>query len=206
MSTMLLWYVSYGSNLNSARFGCYLYGGRPDGARRVYPGCRDRTPPARTEPAWLAGAVYFACESPTWTGGIAFLDTSVTTTAAARAYLISAGQFADVVAQEMRREPDGDLDLTEVLDTGRQRLGDGRYETLVQVGAMAGHPMLTFTAPWSMSDVDGRRPAPAYLRMIGRGLVEAHGWDAGRAASYLVALSGVRGAWTAEDIVTLLSR
>lgn len=202
---MLLWYVSYGSNLNSARFGCYLYGGQPDGARRVYPGCRDRTPPARTEPAWLGGAVYFASESPTWTGGIAFLDTSVTTTAAARAYLITAGQFADVVAQEMRREPAGDLDLTEVLDSGRQRLGDGRYETLVQVGSLAGHPMLTFTAPWSMSDVDSRAPAPAYLRMVGRGLMEAHRWDADRATTYLAALTGVRDTWPYDDIAALLS-
>ena len=30
-----VWYVAYGSNLRAARFGCYLAGGRPDGACRA---------------------------------------------------------------------------------------------------------------------------------------------------------------------------
>ncbi|WP_344314074.1 histone deacetylase [Fodinicola feengrottensis] len=202
---MLLWYVSYGSNLSAARFGCYLYGGRPTGARRTYPGCRDRSAPRRTEPAWLPGGVYFATESPTWTGGVAFLDATIADAVAARRYLVTPGQFADVVAQEMRRPPQADLDLTELLDTGRQRLGGGRYETLVRVGEHAGFPMVTFTAPWSLSDVDTRAPSAAYLRMIGLGLMETHGWDPLRTADYLCARPGAAGHWSVDEVSSLLS-
>lgn len=41
-----VWYASYGSNLSSRRFSCYLCGGRPPGAIRTYPGAHDRTAPA----------------------------------------------------------------------------------------------------------------------------------------------------------------
>jgi hypothetical protein len=202
---MLLWYVSYGSNLSAARFGCYLAGGRPPGARRVYPGCRDRSIPGRTEPAWLAGGVYFATESPTWTGGVALLDDTLPTVAAARRYLITAGQFSDVVAQEMRRVPTSDLDLTELLDTGRQALGSGRYETLVRVGETDGLPMVTFTAPWTRSDVDTRAPSAGYLRMIALGLMDTHGWSIDKASGYLAALPGVAGHWPATDIAGVVT-
>ena len=40
-----VWYVAYGSNMSAARFGCYISGGRPPGARRTYLGCRDQSPP-----------------------------------------------------------------------------------------------------------------------------------------------------------------
>ena len=55
-----MWYVSYGSNMCSARLACYLAGGRPPGGSRVNPGARDPRPPARTIPVDLPGTVYFA--------------------------------------------------------------------------------------------------------------------------------------------------
>ena len=51
-----VWYVAYGSNLRAARFGCYLAGGRPDGACRTYDGCRDRTRRAATSPSGCRAA------------------------------------------------------------------------------------------------------------------------------------------------------
>ena len=42
-SSDLIWYAAYGSNLDPARFDVYLYGGRPDGGSREYPGTRDAT-------------------------------------------------------------------------------------------------------------------------------------------------------------------
>jgi hypothetical protein len=125
-------------------------------------------------------------------------------TAAARGYLITVGQFSDVVAQEMRRVPTSDLNLTELLDTGRQKLGDGRYETLVRVGETGGFPMVTFTAPWRMSDVDTRPPAAAYVRMIGLGLRETHGWSVAEASTYLAALPGAAGSWSPSEIAAAL--
>lgn len=72
-----VWYAAYGSNLDRDRFLTYLGGGRPPGATRTYPGARDRRPPANDRPLLLPGALFFAWESPTWGGGIAFYDAAV---------------------------------------------------------------------------------------------------------------------------------
>ena len=162
----LVWYVSYGSNMNADRLNCYLTGGTAPGAHRAHPGCRDPRPPRRVISCALAGGVYFATRSPVWGGGRAFFDPELPGTAPARAYLITPGQFADIAAQEMYRHPGENLDLAEVLASGRVELGPGRYETLLHVGNRQGHPLLTFTAPWHASDVPHIPPSPAYLRML----------------------------------------
>lgn len=196
----LVWYVSYGSNMRAERFGCYLAGGVPVGAARGYPGCRDTRPP-RADTGWeMPGGLYFATHSPIWNGGRAFFDPELPGTTAARAYLVTAGQFADVASQEMYREPGVDLDLSEVLATGRAQLGPGRYETLVHLGDRDGHPALTFTAPWRAAEVEHTAPSAAYLRMLATGLREAHGWDTGRVARYLAAATPF---WSEEDIAAL---
>lgn len=185
-----VWYVAYGSNMHAERFGYYLRGGRLPGNARVYPGCRDATEPERRLPVELPGQMYFAGESAGWTGGVAFYDPTASGTAPARAYLITAQQFADVAAQEMHREPGVDLDLTEVLAHGTARLGPGYYETLVCPGRLEGLPLLTFTAPWKIGDAPLNPPSAAYLRHIGAGLAEAHGWSPERAAKYLSTRAG----------------
>ncbi|WP_433388466.1 histone deacetylase [Micromonospora sp. KLBMP9576] len=200
-----VWYVAYGSNLHAARLGFYLAGGCPPGVRRTYPGCRDPRPPRRTVPVSLPGGVYFAGESRAWTGGMAFYDPTLPGAAAGRAYLLDVGQFADVAAQEMYREPGADLDLIgAAVATGRATLGPGRYETLICPGRLDGLPLLTFTAGWTAADVRWRAPAPAYLAMIARGLRESHGWDADRIAAYLGGRPGVDGGWERDALVPLV--
>jgi len=199
----LLWYVSYGSNMSAARFACYLRGGCPLGGARTYPGARDPRPARDTRGVWLPGAVYFAGESAVWTGGMAFYDPGAGGHAAARAYLVSAGQFSDVAAQEMYRVPGADLDLSEVLATGRSVTGPGRYETLVLAGQLDGRPLLTFTAPTCRSQSAPTSPSAAYLSMLAGGLAEAHGWDRAVIAGYLGELSGARGAWTRPALEAL---
>ncbi|WP_205752310.1 hypothetical protein [Cryptosporangium phraense] len=196
----LVWYVAYGSNLHADRLRYYLAGGQPPGAARVYPGCRDARPPRRTAPVFLPGGIYFALESLTWTGGMAFYDPALPGRAAARGYLVTAGQFADIAAQEMARVPDVDLDLGTALADGRAQLGPGRYETLVSPGRLDGHPMVTFTAPWACADVEPNPPAPRYLGMIAGGLAEAHGWDPETVTDYLAGRPGVRGHWTRDAV------
>lgn len=198
MSEPLVWYVSYGSNMNAARFGCYLAGGTPIGARRSFPGCRDTRPPLATRGYELRGGIYFATRSPVWGGGRAFYDPALPGTAPARAYLITASQFADVAAQEMYRAPGADLDLREAIAAGRAELGPGRYETLLCVGHLDDHPVLTFTAPWAAHDVEPEAPSAGYLRMLATGLCDAHGWEMPRAAGYLARLRGAAGAWSVE--------
>jgi hypothetical protein len=65
--------------------------------------------------------------------------------------------------------------------------------------------MVTFTAPWGIGDVPLLSPSDAYLRMLGQGLRESHGWDAQKVGAYLASLPGARGSWTAREIVDLLA-
>ena len=185
-----VWYAAYGSNMHAERFACYLRGGRPPGGARTYPGCRDTRAPERQVQVVLPGQMYFAGESAVWTGGMAFYDPTAAGTTPARAYLVTAQQFADIAAQEMRRDPGADLDLTEVLAQGTAQLGPGRYETLVHPGHLDGLPLLTFTAPWRIEQAPLNPPSAAYLHHLAAGLAETHGWPQDRIAAYLASRPG----------------
>ncbi|MGP9020029.1 histone deacetylase [Streptomyces sp. BR1] len=200
----LVWYTSYGSNMFLERLGYYIRGGPLPGTTRVYPGCRDRRLPVESMAVELPGVVYFATESPVWGGGRAFYDPAADGLVYARAHLVSAGQFSDIAAQEMFREPDGDLDLAEVLASGRAALGSGRYETLLYAGHLDGIPLLTFTAPWALDDVPWTLPSADYLRHFGRGLLEAGAWDVRTVASYVAARPGAAGHWSARAVAELI--
>lgn len=201
----LVWYAAYGSNMHAARLDCYLLGGTPTGATRWNPGCRDRSGPRDSAPVMLPGGIYFALDSATWGGGVAFYDPTLPGQVPARAYLLTVGQFSDLVAQEMRRPPGTDLDLGPVCRTGRHQLGPGYYETLVSVAARDGHPMLTFTAPGPAAELPWNAPSAGYLRMLGLGLAEGHGWGAERAATYLCERPGAAGAWDVAAVTALLT-
>ncbi|HEX5918545.1 MAG TPA: histone deacetylase [Nocardioides sp.] len=188
-----VWYVSYGSNMSAGRLAAYLEGGRPPGGRRSNPGARNSTLPRRSVPVDLPGALYFAGESPQWGGGVAFYDHDAQEPGqggptAARAYLVTAEQFADVAAQEMYRVPQEGDPLEEVvlggIDGGRHHVGPGRYETLVEVGRLDGAPMLLFTSPHGIDHVEHTQPAPTYLAMLELGLKESREWDDDEVAAY----------------------
>lgn len=179
-----LWYAAYGSNLARDRFEAYLSGGRPAGATRHYPGARDTRPPVDDRALLLPGRIFFAWTSPTWGGGIAFYAADADGTVYARAYRITRDQFSDLAAQEMRRDPGTDLDLTQVLAERRHTYGPGRYETLHLVGELDGLPVLTFTAP-AAHTLPPNPPAPAYVDTIVRGLRECHGLTEEEARAYL---------------------
>ncbi|MFI6447310.1 histone deacetylase [Kitasatospora sp. NPDC050543] len=207
-----VWYAAYGSNMHRARLDHYLTGGRPPDGARTYPGCRDGAPPARSLPVLLPGGLHFAQESRVWTGGMAFYDPLDPGRLPARAYLISAGQLADIATQEMHLAPDtppapADAPATALataLATGRAELGPGRYETLICAGWLDGDPVLTFTAPWRSARADLNRPSPHYLRHCAAGLREAHGWDAARCARYLAGRPGALGAYPLRALAALL--
>lgn len=199
-----VWYASYGANMAAHRLDRYLRGGRPPGGTRANPGCRDRTPPARRRAVWIGGGVYFALESPMWGGGLAVYDPDLPTVTPARAHLVTVSQFSDIAAQEMYRQPGTDVDMGALLAAGRLRSGPGRYELLVVLGALDGLPLVTLAAPWPMAAVRPVPPAAAYLRTIGAGLAEAHGWPAGRIAAHLAGLPGARERWTPGEVAALL--
>jgi hypothetical protein len=122
----------------------------------------------------------------------------------ARAHLVTAQQFADIAAQEMYRAPGTDLDLGDVLTQGRAMLGEGRYETLVCAGQVDDLPVLTFTAPWGMDDVQWVPPSAAYVRFLASGLLSAGAWDLEAVAAYVAACPGAAGHWSGESITELL--
>ncbi|WP_433894579.1 histone deacetylase [Streptomyces sp. CA-111067] len=192
--------------MHTARLRCYLTGGRPPaGGNRVYPGCRDARMPSRSAAVELPGSLYFATESLVWTGGRAFYDPDAGGRLWARAHLVTAGQFADIAAQEMYAAPGRDLDIGGVLATGRAELGPGRYETLVCPGRLDGYPLLTFTAPWRMDDVAPNPPSAPYLRHLAAGLLEAGSWDAPQIAGYLATRPGAAGHWTPASVSRLIT-
>jgi hypothetical protein len=184
-----IWYVSYGSNMSAERFACYIEGGLPPGGTRPNPGARDATLPEKSIPVDLPGTVYFAGDSPQWGGGVAFYDHDTPSGAAARGYLVTAEQFADVAAQEMYRVPQAGDPLAELvlspLDGGRHELGPGRYETLLDVGEHEGVPLLTFTSPHGLDHVEHTRPNESYLATVRDGLRESRGWDEEQISTYL---------------------
>jgi hypothetical protein len=190
---MEVWYVSYGSNMSATRLACYLEGGCPPGGFRANPGARDPRPPRRTVPVDLPGSVYFAGVSTQWGGGVAFYDHETPGPAAARGYLVTAEQFADIAAQEMHRIPEAGDPIEEIvlggLGNGRHRFGPGHYETLVEVGRRDGLPMLTFTAPHGIDHIEHSRPRAAYLAMLSDGLRESHGWDHEQVDAYFARLT-----------------
>jgi hypothetical protein len=140
-----VWYVAYGSNLSRERFRYYIRGGRPDGSARDFPGCRDTSDPLDSFGILIGGGVYFAGHSLSWRAGMAFYDPRANAEVAARAYLITAEQFVDVLAQETRRSPGITLDLAPAFRGDRYSEGVGGYSILVRVGERQGLPLVTFT-------------------------------------------------------------
>lgn len=199
-----VWYAAYGSNMHASRFDYYRLGGTPPGTGHTYPGFVDHTAPADVAALTLPGSLYFAWQSPVWTGGVAFYAAHPApgwpTGVAARGYLITVGQFADLLAQEMYRTPGASFDLPRVLAAGVLRLGSGRYETVLHAGTRDGIPILAFTAPWDPETVVLQRPSARYLAMIGAGLRESHGWDTDRIVDYLRVRPGVAGNWDPRDL------
>jgi hypothetical protein len=194
-----VWYVAYGSNMSAARFGCYISGGQPRGARRTYLGCRDQSPPRRDVGIHLAGGLTFAGESTVWGGGMAFYHPHVGGELAARAYQLTFGQLSDVVAQEARRPVGSDL----ALDTGVDRqwpVPSLVYETLLNLDDRDGLPMFTIT---SLQHLEPTAPSAPYLRNMLDGLGEAFGWTADERADYLLRAPGVTPAWSASRLVEL---
>lgn len=169
MSSPLVWYVAYGSNLCAARLACYLEGGTPAGGRRAAGGARDPSPPRDWRRVAVPHPLWFGGPSRTWRGGPAFLDVDHPGEAVGRAWLLALDQVADVVAQE-----NGLLAGAVGLDDGHVARGgvvvpDGPYGRVVALDPVDGRPALTCTY---VRRPPGRAPDPAYLDLVHAGLVE----------------------------------
>jgi hypothetical protein len=193
MERRLIWYASYGSNLSADRFACYLAGGRPSGATRTYVGARDNAPPLDAVALEISYQLYFAGESRVWGGSPAFLDTNPVdgVVGLARAYLIGWDQFEDVVAQENGRSSASiEVDDQDLVPGFSRAIGSGRYENLLCTERLDDMPVVTFTAPWSMTEVIPGAPSAGYLAMLIAGLREAHHLSDEELTSYLGSAPG----------------
>ena len=133
---------------------------------------------------------------------MAIYDADADGEVAARAYLITAEQFVDILAQEMRLEPGLDVDLAPVYEIGWHSLGPGRYQTLGHLGIRDDLPMLTFTSA-DVRDHPVRPPSEGYLRTMAHGLRESHGWTSAQIGDYLSRFPGAAGAWSQRSIQDL---
>lgn len=173
----LVWYAGYGSNLLRERFECYIKGGKPRGSKNDYAGCRDMSAPRGDQPIKLQNALYFADHSNAWNGAVAFVKSVASgATTYARMYLITYGQFNDVVRQENGRRVPGDIIVPPYEELARadhwQIDGIRLYGRLLKTGMNGEQPILTFSA--TRGDFAIGAPSEAYVKMIVSGLQETY--------------------------------
>lgn len=196
-----VWYAAYGSNLHWPRFRCYLHGGRAPGAARVHAPCPDRRLPRATATATLPFPLFFAGASPTWGGGVAFIDPARRDAATlARLYLLSEEQFATVVAAEGHRSRVR-LPRPSAAVPPWYVVAPGAYGVVVCCGQRDGVPVLSVTGAPA-----GGQPTPPrldYLRTVAAGLAETHALSAAAVADYLTPVPGVAGHYPRHQLVTL---
>ncbi len=202
----LIWYASYGSNVNRARFLCYLEGGTPVGTLLPQRGARDRSLPRDDAPCTFRSAIRFAGYSARWEGAPALLEhRRASPGALGRRYLITKEQFVDVVAQENGAEGPLSIPFDEVLPDGHTLIDTRAYDTIIGLDPVDGIPVATFTS----SDIPEQRPAAApsaaYLATIVRGLAEVHDLDHETLAQRLHRADGVAPTWTIRQIQRLLN-
>lgn len=196
-----VWYLAYASNLSRRRFRAYLEGGRPEGSRREYQGCRDATPPRDSRAMWRPGALWFAGTSRVWRGGLAFYDPSEEGVVVARAYLVSFGQFSDVVAQEARLEGGADLVRD---DGGRLVALSSVYDNILELEPYDGVPVMTMTARTGSSGPPVA-PSAAYLTTILAGLADGFDLDPDAQVDYLLRARGVAPTWDRAGLLALMA-
>jgi hypothetical protein len=179
VTSSLVWYSSYGSNLLRERFMTYIKGGQPPGSTKTYQGCRDMTEPRSDRASVLRDLhLYFAAYSRQWDGPVAFVRARGGRQTLGRMYLITDDQFNDVVLQENGRDSGwGRLcppfeEMNAGTNTSWTLPGIRLYGRLLRLGTDGGHPVLTFSA--TREDFPIGPPGAAYLALIVAGLAETY--------------------------------
>lgn len=202
-----VWYACYGSNIREERFLCYINGGTPPGALRNFVGCSDKSRPKQSKPITIDHQMYFAKHSPTWNGGgICFLkpEKDISARTLGRTYLINAGQFSDLVRQELKYEGEITIDFEELRDKGYYNcLDDGRYGLLLHLGDIDGVPVITFTSEVYLKD-EINKPDETYLITIIKGLKEIYDLDNREIVRYLIEKQGIIGVLTENKLHELV--
>ncbi len=206
-SSRPVWYASYGSNCDAARFSLYLAGGEGDGAPGSHRGARNPGPPLDSAPMEFDSQITFNGLSKRWGGGVAFLEhqrvDSGTPGALGRRYLVTQEQFEDVVAQENRR-PTMPLPFESISPGETRVVGEGWYDALVSLRPVAGVPVFTFTSSTAPESSTSTPPALTYLRTVASGLLQAHDLTLAQVVDRLRVPGVVAASWTAPELLNLL--
>ncbi|HSX07040.1 MAG TPA: hypothetical protein VLG92_04960 [Candidatus Saccharimonadia bacterium] len=208
-SQELVWYVCYGSNLLEERFLCYIRGGSVPDRTFINRGCSDTTLPRRNQALEIPYALYFSGYSQVYEGGVGFLtDVPGITPTKARAYLVTAEQFWEVIAQEnalnhaVQPRP-----LSVIRTKGKLLLDDidqnyRLYNTVLYCGELENYPMLSFTTSETLTQAVP--PSKDYLITIAAGLRQSHRMSTTDIADYLIDLSGIASNYTYSELLNIL--
>lgn len=191
-----VWYACYGSNLLEERFRCYISGGQPKGAHRIYPGCTNRSFPSKNKGIIINREMYFAKRSKTWSGGgAAFIKSKIDENieTLGRMYLITRQQFIDLVQQEIKFEGDFDINLEKVIEVGSLDMRNNSwYGQIIYLGEKEGAPIFTFTNEEYLEN-EINAPNEHYLRIIIEGLKETYQMTDAAIENYLKTKEGIKG-------------
>jgi len=187
--TTPVWYVAYGSNLLAARFDAYLRGCGDDIPWGPHRGASDSSPATGDRRVVVPHPVFFGGHSRRWNGGCCFCPDEPTSAGrlavVGRAWRITWGQMADVVAQENGRPTDAAFLPTEPPVPGRAiRVLDGIIDLLIGMDRIDGEPVCTLgsTDPPAVGP-----PSASYRAVLAAGMAEM-GIDAAEAERHLVDL------------------
>ncbi|MDA8078900.1 MAG: hypothetical protein M0Z79_08185 [Nitrospiraceae bacterium] len=205
-SSSMVWYASYGSNLlYKDGFLCYIVGGIRKGASQSESGCADKTPPRKNKNIDIPFPLYFAEKASRWNnGGVAFIGLSKKDNdfTAGRMYLITKGQFRDVVKQENSNK-DISIDFDGVIKKGSNVFRKSWYGNIIYLGENDGYPVFTFTHYKDVTDQQLTKPSSEYIQIIAAGLKEAHNWTEDQIAEYLLKKPGIEGNYDRNDLKEL---
>jgi hypothetical protein len=188
------------------RFLCYIKGGQPNGSKTTHTGCNDKSLPGRNEQISIPRELYFANNSESWGGGgVAFLKTKINPqqSTLGRMYLITPGQFIDVVKQEIDFEGNLILNFEEVIQQGSLVfMKTTWYGQLIYLGDQEGSSIFTFT-----SDLDitpSNKPSQSYLKTIIEGIKETYNLNTLEIVNYLKSKNGIENNYTIEEIRSII--
>ncbi len=189
-----IWYASYGSNISTERFMCYIQGGKPEGATRTYQGCVDQSPPIEQNPIKIPHELYFAKSAGVWNGGgVCFINPEKNENAdtLGNMYLITRQQFMQVVQQENYTNESVEIDFDKAQNEKSLIVRENSwYGNLLYLGVKDNAPIFTFTNKNFLSK-EINSPNPHYLKTIINGLIATHQLSQSELETYFLTKKGI---------------
>lgn len=201
----LVWYAAYGSNMSEERFLHYINGGIPSGSERNYEPCSDLTPPKDIRPYEINFELFFARESSSWKGGIAFIETekNIEIKTLAKLYLISKTQFNHLAKGETQAQSTVDIDFDQAVNEGKTVFKrPSWYGMVLFLGYFEDLPVFTLTGERPIEVFT--KPSEKYISIIGSGLRQTHGLNNQEIFQYFSGKKGICGYYKNYELYDLV--